>query len=51
MAWTGADKRRIDPTMVFERWQDAIKLGRITDAVIIGLQVSLRLSQIWDTDD
>jgi hypothetical protein len=26
--------------MVFERWQDAIKLGRITDAVIIGLQVS-----------
>jgi hypothetical protein len=40
MAWTGADIGRIDPTMVFERWQDAIKLGRITDAVIIGLQVS-----------
>jgi len=27
--------------MVFERWQDAIKLGRLADAVIIGLQVSL----------
>lgn len=33
--------RRIDPKMVFERWQDAIKLGRLTDAVIIGLQVGL----------
>jgi hypothetical protein len=43
--WTliGTNIRRIGPTMVFERWQDAIKLGRITDAVIIGLQVGCLL--------
>jgi hypothetical protein len=32
---------RIQPSMVFERWQEVIKLGKMADAVIIGLQVNL----------
>lgn len=33
--------------MVFERWEEVIKLGKIADAVIIGLQVSE--PSAWET--
>lgn len=39
--WTGGSRSQdsISADMTFQRWEDVIKLGKLADAVIIGLQV------------